>query len=299
MIRKNCSLSISIVFITSLFLCQLALAEVLETNTTGSSTTPGTTSGYGQAQVQGENQSQGQVQGNSNLVNSGQVTINSTAPKYFTAPYQLFPPSLPSEFGNGNTYGNFVKVPAAFMVKKRFARNELEIMRNAHGTKVNFRSWTRPRQENEKKLTDYVNFVWELPQKQAVDKDGKPIIDEKGHFVMTAYPPATWVELGTGTATVTNGDQDTYSLIAEFGLQCLNTDKCNTVFLVAEGEKSFVRVYGWNISAGYTQASVSSSGETSAVGGVGTGFAYAKTGRLADPWLQGHFIYDSADQSKH
>jgi len=293
-IRKICSLSISIVFITSLFICQLALADVLETNTTGS-TPAGSTSIYGQTQ----GQEQGQTQGNSNLVNSGQVTINSSAPKYFTAPYQLFPPSLPSEFGNGNAYGNFVKVPAAFMVKKRFSRNELEIMRNAHGTSVKFRSWTKPRQENEKKLTDYVNFVWELPQKQAVDKDEKPIIDEKGHPVMTAYPPATWVALGTGTATVTNGDQDTYSLIAEFGLQCLNTDKCNTVFLVAEGEKSFVRAWGWNLSAGYTQASVSSSGETANVGGVGAGFAYAKTGRLADPWLQGHFIYDSADQPKH
>ena len=66
------------------------------------------------------------------------------------------------------------------------------------------------------------------------------------------------------------------------------------VFFVGEGLKTFVRAWGWNISAGYTNASVSSNGEHSGVGGIGVGFAYAKTGRLADPWLQGHFIYDSA-----
>ena len=101
--------------------------------------------------------------------------------------------------------------------------------------------------------------------------------------------------LGTGTANVTNGDADTYSLIARYGLFCLDTGKCNKVFLVGEGVKTFIRAWGWNVSFGYTQAYVSGTGEQSGVGGVGVGFAYAKTGRLADPWLQGHFIYDAAE----
>ena len=87
------------------------------------------------------------------------------------------------DFGNGNTYGNFVKVPGAFLLKKRFSRSELEIMRHPHGTCVKFRSWGGERQ-GAKNPTDYVDFVWELPHKQKVDADGKPVFDEKGHPVM-------------------------------------------------------------------------------------------------------------------
>ena len=155
-------------------------------------------------------------------------------------------------------------------------------MRHPHGTCVKFRSWGGPR-EGAQKPTDYVDFVWELPHKQKVGADGKPVFDEKGHPVMEGYAPDTWAQLGTGTASVTNGDQDTYALIAEYGLFCLDTGKCNMVFFVGEGLKTFVRAWGWNISAGYTNASVSSNGEHSGVGGIGAGFAYAKTGRLADP----------------
>jgi hypothetical protein len=245
-----------------------------------------------QDQNQGQGQGQNQGQGMSNQINSGQVSISSVseAPHNFSLPYQLYPPNLAVDFGNGNTYGNFVKIPGAFAVKKRFSRSELEIMHHNRGTCVKFRSWGGPRES----ATDYVDFVWEVPRKQSVGTDGKPVFDEKGHPVMALYTPDTWTELGTGTAAVTNGDADTYSLIAQFGLFCLDTGKCNTVFFVGEGIKTFVRAYGWNVSAGYTNASVSSNGEHSGVGGIGVGFAYAKTGRLADPWLQGHFIYNSA-----
>jgi hypothetical protein len=238
-----------------------------------------------------------QGQGISNKINSGQVNITTTseAPHNFAVPYQLYPPGLAVDFGNGNTYGNFVKVPGAFILRKRFSRSELEIMSHARGTCVKFRSWGGER-EGAKSPTDYVDFVWELPRKQSVGADGKPMFDEKGQPVMAGYTPDTWTQLGTGTASVTNGDADTYSLIAQYGLYCLDTGKCNMVFFVGEGLKTFVRAWGWNLSAGYTNASVSSNGEHSGIGGIGAGFAYAKTGRLADPWLQGHFIYDSAAQ---
>jgi hypothetical protein len=226
--------------------------------------------------------------------NTGQVSITTNSRNY-ALPYQLYSPNLAVDFGNGNTYGNFVKVPGAFMIRKRFSRSELEVMSHNHGTCVKFRTWGGER-EGAKHPTDYVDFAWDLPQKQKVGADGKPMFDEKGHPVMAGYVPDTWTQLGTGTASVTNGDQDSYSLIAQYGLFCLDTGKCNMVFFVGEGLKTFVRAWGWNLSAGYTNASVSSNGEHSGIGGIGAGFAYAKTGRLADPWLQGHFIYDSAAQ---
>ncbi len=253
----------------------------------------------GQTQGQGQGQSQSsaavQGQGMSNQINSGQVNITSEPSRNYALPYQLYPPGLAVDFGNGNTYGNFVKIPGAFVVKRRFSRSELEIMRKTWGTCVKFRNWAGPKQ-GAKKPTDYVDFMWELPLKPSVGPDGKPVFNDKGQPVMVGYAPDTWTELGSGTATVTNGDQDTYSLISEYGLQCLDTEKCNMVFFVGEGLKTFVRAWGANLSIGYTYASVSDQGGNSGVGGAGAGIAYGKTGRLADPWLQGHFIYDSAAQ---
>lgn len=278
----------------TLILC-LALAPPLHAQIDATATSQ-QGQGQTQGQLQGQLQGQSQTGINKDTVNSGQVNItSSTISRNSAIPYQLYPPNLAVDFGNGNTYGNFVKVPGAFLLKKRLSRSELEIMSNKHGTCVKFRSWGGERQ-GAKNPTDYVDFVWELPQKQKVGEDGKPMFDEKGHPVMAGYVPDTWAQLGTGTASVTNGDQDTYSLIAQYGLFCLDTGKCNKVYFVGEGLKTFVRAYGWNISAGYTQASVSANGEHSGIGGIGAGFAYGKTGRLADPWLQGHFIYDSAAQ---
>jgi hypothetical protein len=258
---------------------------------------PSQTQGQDQNQGQGQGQEQGQY-----LSIGGSTSIN----RNYAIPYQLFPPALAPEFGNGNTFGNFVKVPAAFSIKKRFSRCELETMsRSTHtflgddyGIKVKFRSWGGQR-VNPAKPTDYVDFVWELPRKQVFEPNGRPKLDDKGQPVFAGEPPATWCQLGIGTATVTNGEEDTFALISRYGLFCLNTGKCNTVFLVGEGVKTFIRSYGWNLSFGYTQAYVSSSGDHSGVGGVGIGYAYAKTGRHADPWLQGHFIYDTAlDESE-
>jgi len=256
-----------------------------------------------QVQLQGQVQDQTQFQGLYNGINAGSNVDISSVSRNFTLPYQLYPSNLAPDFGNGNTYGNFVKVPSAFVVKHRFTRCELETMFPTHGLfgdnsgiQVKFRSWAGPR-VNPKNPGDYVDFVWELPGKQAVAADGRPKFDEKGKPVMAGYVPDTWCDVGTGTANVTNGDADTYSLIARYGLFCLDTGKCNKVFMVGEGVKTFIRAWGWNVSFGYTQAYVSGTGEQSGVGGVGVGFAYAKTGRLADPWLQGHFIYDSAAES--
>ncbi len=254
-----------------------------------------------QVQYQGQAQDQTQSQGVYNEIGGQSVNISSTSTsRNYTLPYQLYPPALAPDFGNGNTYGNFVKVPAAFSLKHRFTRCELETMLPTHGLwggtsgiSVKFRSWAGPR-VSAKNPNDYVDFVWELPRKEVVGADGRTKLDEKGHPVTATYVPDTWCNMGTGTAGVTNGDADTYSLIAQYGLFCLDTGKCNKVFLVGEGIKTFIQAWGWNLSAGWTQAYVSASGEHSGVGGIGAGFAYAKTGRLADPWLQGHFIYDSA-----
>ena len=271
----------------------LALSPSVQAQTNDLSASSNQLQGQGQMQIAFGGGIQKQSQ-DATSTNTGQVSITTNS-RNFGLPYQLYPPNLAVDFGNGNTYGNFVKVPGAFMLKKRFSRSELEILSNTHGTCVKFRSWGGPR-EGAKNPADYVDFVWELPHKQKVGADGKPMFDEKGHPVMEGYVPDTWAQLGTGTANVTNGDQDTYALIAQYGLFCLDTGKCNMVFFVGEGLKTFVRAWGWNLSAGYTNASVSSNGEHSGIGGIGAGFAYAKTGRLADPWLQGHFIYDSAAQ---
>ena len=253
--------------------------------------------------IQGQGQYQDQTQGNVNY-NVAPVTITkeTVIDRNNAIPYQLYPPNLAPDFGNGNTYGNFVKVPAAFIIRKRFSRCELQTMCPTHGlfgdnygVSMKFRTWGGPRVQS-KSPGDYVDFVWELPSKPALGADGRPKFDEKGHPVMAGYVPDTWCELGTGTASVTNGDADTYSLIGRYGLFCLDTGACNKVFLVGEGVKTFIQAWGWNLSAGWTQAYVSASGEHSGVGGIGAGFAYAKTGRLADPWLQGHFIYDSESE---
>lgn len=240
---------------------------------------------------------QDQAQLMSNQINSGQVSITSYGSKvrYFASPYQLYPPNLATDFGNGNTYGNFIKVAALFSIKKRFTRSELEAMRKTSGTRGKFRMWTGKKQEGERKPTDCVAFMWELPIKPVIGMNGKPQFNEKGQPVMMSFVPNTWTQVGTGTASVSNGDQDSASLIAEYGLYCLdNIEKCNTVFFVGEGYKTYVQAWGANLSLGYTHASVNTEGDASGIGGAGVGVAYGKTSRLADPWLQGHFIYDSA-----
>ena len=145
------------------------------------------------ANIAAQHQGQGQAQ-------AATVTYAPTEiSRSYTLPYQLYPPNLAPDFGNGNTYGNFVKVPSAFLLRHRFTRCELETMRPTHGlfgdnsgVKVKFRSWCGPRADV-KQSTDYVDFVWELPKKQVFGADGRPKLDEKGQPVMAAYTPDTWV----------------------------------------------------------------------------------------------------------
>ncbi len=56
--------------------------------------------------------------------------------------------------------------------RKRFSRCELQTMCPTHGhfgdnygVSTKFRTWAGPRVD-EKRPTDYVDFVWELPRKQ-------------------------------------------------------------------------------------------------------------------------------------
>ena len=91
----------------------------------------GQTQGQGQSQGQNQGPRHGQTQGNMNSINNaGPITITKTTEiaRSNAIPYQLYPPNLAPDFGNGNTYGNFVKVPAAFSLKHRFTRCELETM---------------------------------------------------------------------------------------------------------------------------------------------------------------------------